>query len=99
MSGFFTRFAQLFLPGFCPGMLRIMQVEKAVNIVYRHVYAPLRHQSFTSLEALNKAMAQQLSILNDKPYKNTPYSRRWFFEDKEYAILKALPPAPFTTKK
>lgn len=74
-------------------------VEKAVNIVYRHIYAPLRHQSFTSIDALNKTMASQLLALNDKPYKNTPYSRRYFFEDKEYATLKPLPPEPFCVKK
>jgi len=74
-------------------------VEKAVNIVYRHIYAPLRHQSFTSIDALNKTMASQLLLLNDKPYKNTPYSRRYFFEDKEYATLKPLPPEPFCVKK
>src|SRR5690606_9134432 len=74
-------------------------VERAVNIVYRHVYAPLRHQNFTSIEALNKAMTGQLLLLNDKPYKNTPYSRRYFFEDKEYATLKPLPSEPFYAKK
>lgn len=74
-------------------------VEKAVNIIYRHIYAPLRHQSFISLEALNKTMTQQLILLNDKPYKNTPYSRRYFFEGKECATLKTLPSEPFTAKK
>lgn len=74
-------------------------VERAVNIIYTHVYAPLRHQTFTSLKALNTAMYQQLGLLNNKPYKNTPYSRRWLFEDKEAAVLKPLPSAPFTIKK
>ncbi len=74
-------------------------VERAVNIVYTHVYAPLRHHVFTSPEALNTAIQQQLVLLNDKPYKNTPYSRRWFFEQRERSSLKPLPPEPFTTKK
>ncbi len=74
-------------------------VERAVNIVYTHVYAPLRHQTFTSLAALNTAMQQQLVFLNDKPYKNTPYSRRWFFEQQERAVLKPLPPERFIAKK
>lgn len=74
-------------------------VERAVNIVYTHVYAPLRKQEFCSLEALNAAMQLQLALLNDKPYKNTPYSRRWFFEQQEQALLKPLPSAPFTSKK
>src|SRR5690606_39801320 len=41
-------------------------VERAVNIVYRHVYAPLRNRTLTSLKALNDAMQQQLVLLNHK---------------------------------
>lgn len=74
-------------------------VERAVNIIYTNVYAPLRNQTFTSLDALNAAMQQQLSRLNDKPYKHTPYSRRWFFEQQELPVLKPLPPELFTSKK
>lgn len=74
-------------------------VERAVNIVYRHIYALLRNRSFTSLEALNQAILEQLALLNDKPYKNTPYSRRHFFDQKDCQALKELPPEPFTPKK
>lgn len=74
-------------------------VERAVSIVYAHVYAPLRNQVFTSLEALRQAMHEQLRLLNDKPYKNTPYSRRYFFEQHERSFLKLLPPEPFSSKK
>lgn len=74
-------------------------VERAVNIVYTHIYAPLRHQVFTGIEVLNTAIQQQLILLNDKPYKNTPYSRRWFFEQQERSSLKPLPPECFTSKK
>lgn len=74
-------------------------VEKAVSIVYRHIYAPLRNHSFTGIEPLNTAIQQQLILLNEKPYKNTPYSRRYFFDHKEKAILKQLPAAPFAFKK
>lgn len=74
-------------------------VELAVKIVYRHVYAPLRHQEFYSLQALNSAMQQQLLLLNNKAYKNTAYSRWYFFEQQERAILKPLASLPFTPKK
>jgi transposase len=74
-------------------------VERAVSIVYAHVYAPLRNQVFTSLGALRQAMHEQLRLLNDKPYKNTPYSRRYFFEQHELSLLKPLPPEPFSSKK
>ena len=74
-------------------------VERAVNIVYTHVYAPLRHITFTSLQALNTAMHQQLTLLNNKPYKNTAYSRWYFYEQHEQHLLKPLPPEPFAPKK
>jgi transposase len=74
-------------------------VEGAVKIVYAHVYAPLRNQTFTSLKSLNQAMQGQLFLLNNKAYKNTPYSRLYFFEQQERAMLKALPTEPFSPKK
>ncbi len=74
-------------------------VERAVNIVYRHVYAPLRNRTLTSLKALNDAMQQQLVLLNHKPYKKTPHSRWYFFEQQEKNHLKALPSEPFRPKK
>lgn len=74
-------------------------VERAVNIVYNHIYGPLRHRQFTSLASLQTAMHEQLALLNDKPYKNTPYSRRYFFEQQERHLLKPLPAEPFSSKK
>ena len=74
-------------------------VERAVNIVYTHVYAPLRHREFNSLETLNAAMKEQLTLLNNKPYKNTPYSRWYFFEQQERSLLKLLPTEPFAPKR
>lgn len=74
-------------------------VERAVNIVYTHVYAPLRNRDFTSLPSLNAAMQEQLVLLNNKPYKNTPFSRWYFFEQQERSLLKALPSEPFSSKK
>lgn len=70
-------------------------VESAVRIVYAHIYAPLRHQHFTSLVALNEAIRGQLELLNDKPYKKTPYSRQYYFKTQEQALLRELPSAPF----
>lgn len=74
-------------------------VEQAVRIVYAHVYAPLRNQEFTSLKALNDAMHQQLLLLNNKPYKDTIYSRLYFYEQQERSLLKPLPSEPFAPKK
>ncbi len=74
-------------------------VERAVNIVYNYIYGPLRNRTFFSLQELNAAMREQLELLNDKPYKNTPYSRRYFFEQQERHLLKPLPALPFLQKK
>jgi transposase len=74
-------------------------VERAVSIVYAHVYAPLRNREFTSLQAINTAMQEQLVLLNNKPYKNTVYSRWYFYEQQERSLLKPLPTEPFTPKK
>ena len=74
-------------------------VESAVRILYMHVYAPLRNQEFTSLKSLNAAMHEQLFLLNNKPYKNSPYSRSYFFEQQELSLLKPLPAEPFSPKK
>lgn len=74
-------------------------VEKAVSIVYAHVYAPLRNTDFTSLSALNSAMQEQLLLLNNKPYKNTVYSRQYYYELQENSLLKPLPSEPFAPKK
>lgn len=74
-------------------------VERAVSIVYNHIYGPLRNEEFTSLSALNAAMQEQLVLLNNKPYKNTPFSRRYFFDQQERPGLKALPAEPFWPKK
>ncbi len=74
-------------------------VERAVNIVYTRIFASLRNQHFNSLTALNRAINEQLTLLNNKPYRHTPYSRRYFFEEQEKSLLKALPSEPFCKKK
>lgn len=73
-------------------------VEGAVRIVYTNIYAPLRNQTFTSLNELNAALLEPLSILNGKAYKKTPYSRTYYFEQKERSFLKALPSSSFCPK-
>ena len=73
-------------------------VERAVNIVYSHIYAPLRNHIFFSLEELQLAMQALLVKLNDKPYKNTVYSRQYFYDQFERALLKGISQESFTQK-
>ncbi len=74
-------------------------VERSVNIVYNHIYAPLRNQVFTSCKALNLAITVELNKLNDKRYKGSVYSRRQLFEQTEMSLLKPLPSELFAPKK
>lgn len=74
-------------------------VERCVSIVYTHIYAPLRNQVFRSIKELNMAMADQLTLLNDRIYKRSPYSRRQLFDQHEKQLLKTLPSTPYTLKK
>ena len=59
-------------------------VEKSVNMGYNHIiYGPLQNQVFTSLANLNKAILNQLQLLNDKPSKKPPYSRQNYSKDRK----------------
>lgn len=74
-------------------------VEKAVSIVYRNVYAPLRHQTFASLLEMNRHFRIQLDKLNLQPYKGSSFSRRDLFTKHEQALLLTLPTEPCLLKK
>ena len=50
-------------------------VERAVNIAYSRIFAPLRNQLFYSLKSLNEAIAALLSEHNDKHFQQRPVSR------------------------
>jgi len=74
-------------------------VEGAVKIAYSNIFAPLRNTDFFSLEELQYAIQVQLGKLNNKPYKNTAYSRSYFYEQYERNTLKPLAQEVFTHKK
>lgn len=74
-------------------------VERAVSIVYSHIYAPIRNDGIFSLEELNYAILQQLSHLNNKPYRNDTHSRMYIYEEQEKKTLKPLPAEAFIHKK
>lgn len=73
-------------------------VEKAVDLSYKHIYAPLRNQIFHSLEELNLAIIRQIEIFNTRPFKNKPGSRKQMFEEHEKPLLKPLPSSLYEIK-
>ena len=73
-------------------------VEKAVDIVYMNIYAPLRKEISTSLEMLNRRIRERLDLLNVKPYKGSNESRRDIFLNRELHTLKPLPERPYEVK-
>ena len=74
-------------------------VENAVRLTYTRIYARLRAQHFTSLEALNAAILIALEMHNSVPLKGRNYSRRDQFNDIEKSALAPLPALRYELKK
>lgn len=71
------------------------KVESSVRRIYNRVYAPLRHQVFHSIEALNEALAQKTLEHNQTRMQRHPYSRQERFVAAEKDELQPLPETPF----
>lgn len=71
------------------------KAEGGVLLVERWVLARLRHQTFFSLAALNTAIAELLTGLNERPFKKLEGSRRRHFEATDRPALRPLPPVPY----
>ena len=74
-------------------------VEGAVKIVYTAIYTSLRDEQFFSLEALNKAIHDQLDQLNNRKLNKRPFSRRELFNDVESQELNPLPMHKYEIKE
>lgn len=74
-------------------------VEKAVSIVYKQVFAPLRNMEFYSIDELNHAIKQKLGILNSNLFQGKGYSRQQCFDEKEKSCLSPLPAAHYELKE
>ena len=66
-------------------------VENAVRIVYQRIFAPLRNQTFFSLQELNQAIRQRLEMVNNAPFQRMEISRRELFNEIEKSELQPLP--------
>ncbi|MEW6048853.1 MAG: hypothetical protein AB1609_20645 [Bacillota bacterium] len=67
------------------------KVENAVQQVERWILAPLRHQTFFGLEALHRAVREQLEGLNSRPFQKLEGSRRELYEKLDKPALRPLP--------
>jgi len=67
------------------------KVEGGVLIVERWILARLRHQTFFSLDELNRAIRPLLDALNTRPFKKLEGTRRSRFEQLERPALRPLP--------
>jgi len=74
-------------------------VENGVTQTYRRVYAPLRHEVFHSIEALNAGMREQLALHNTAPYQKKSGTRRSIYELHELPQMRLLPADLFEIKK
>ena len=74
-------------------------VENAVRIIYTRIYARIRKETYTSLEALNAAILTALADHNNAFLRGRNYSRRQQFEDVERAALMSLPPLRYEFKQ
>ena len=76
------------------------KVEVAVQIAQRWILARLRHETFFSIEALNRRIAELLEDLNARPMKKLGgVTRRELFERVEREALLPLPDDAFVVSE
>src|SRR5205823_1542529 len=73
-------------------------VENGVKLTYQRIYAPLRDQTFFSLEELGAAVAGPLDQHNGRLLQKRTFSRRDCFLAQEQPLLQPLPDQRFVLK-
>ncbi len=71
------------------------KVESGVLVVERWILARLRNRQFFSLVELNTAIAELLEVLNKRPFKKLPGTRRSMFEALDRPAMQPLPATPY----
>ena len=71
------------------------KIECAVQVVERHVLAPLRNRIFFSLAEANTAFREQLAVLNARPFQKMNGCRKSLFEELDRPALSPLPARPY----
>jgi transposase len=72
------------------------KVEAAVLVVQRWILARIRNETFFSLGALNRRIAELLEELDHKSMRSYGASRRELFEQLDQPVLKPLPQQRFS---
>ena len=67
------------------------KVESGVLVVERWIMAALRKRKFFSLGEVNRAVAELLTGLNNRPFRKAAGTRRSLFEALDKPALRALP--------
>jgi transposase len=67
------------------------KAEAGVLLVERWILARLRHQHFHSFAELNRAIADLLVELNERPFQRQPHSRRDLFLRLDRPAMQSLP--------
>jgi transposase len=75
------------------------KVEGSVLLVQRWILARLRNRRFFSLVELNRAIAELLTDLNNRPFKKLPGCRRSAFESLDAPALQPLPAARYAISR
>jgi transposase len=74
-------------------------VENAVNLVYNRIFAPLRNESFFSIDQLNFVIREQLDKHNNQNFQKEPISRKDKFVKQERSLLMPLPKERYEIKQ
>jgi len=71
------------------------KAEVGVQVATRFIIAKLRNRQFFSLAALNAAIAELVTQINNRMSRHLGASRRALFEELERSALKPLPAEPY----
>ena len=66
-------------------------LEAGVQVAEHWILAPLRKRRFFSLGQLNVAIAEQVRLVNERPFCGQTLSRRALFDELERGALQPLP--------
>jgi len=71
------------------------KVEAGVQFVQRFILAGLRHHTFFSLAEVNAAIKERLELLNNRPFRKLPGTRKSRFEELDRPAMLPLPELPY----